>query len=51
MTLSTINQRSSTLPILETQEDSTGVAINNFSIYDADASFDNPDASYADVGD
>ncbi|CAH7058690.1 Cadherin domain-containing protein [Vibrio chagasii] len=31
---------------IETQEDSTGVAINNFSIYDVDASFDNPDAPY-----
>ncbi|MCW0469167.1 hypothetical protein OH492_09260 [Vibrio chagasii] len=35
--LSTISQRSSTLPILK-HEDSTGVAINNFSIYDVDAS-------------
>ncbi|EAQ52855.1 retention module-containing protein [Vibrio sp. MED222] len=31
---------------LETTEDSTGVAINNFSIYDIDANFDNPDAPY-----
>ena len=31
---------------IETQEDSAGVAINNFSIYDVDASFDNPDAPY-----
>ncbi|MEZ9659593.1 retention module-containing protein [Vibrio sp. 10N.261.52.F3] len=31
---------------IETQEDSSGVAIDNFSIYDVDASFDNPDAPY-----
>nr|WP_282449848.1 cadherin-like domain-containing protein [Vibrio sp. 1CM23M] len=31
---------------IETQEDSSGVAIDNFSIYDIDASFDNPDAPY-----
>ncbi|MFV8461535.1 retention module-containing protein [Vibrio campbellii] len=31
---------------IETQEDSAGVAINNFSIYDIDASYDNPDAPY-----
>ncbi|SBS25536.1 retention module-containing protein [Vibrio toranzoniae] len=31
---------------LETEEDSTGVAIDNFSIYDVDAIFDNPDAPY-----
>ncbi|MGI9874879.1 retention module-containing protein [Vibrio chagasii] len=31
---------------IETQEDSAGVAINNFSIYDVDASFDSPDAPY-----
>ncbi|WP_434565907.1 retention module-containing protein [Vibrio chagasii] len=31
---------------IETQEDSAGVAINNFSIYDVDASFDDPDAPY-----
>ncbi|MFA0297758.1 MULTISPECIES: retention module-containing protein [Vibrio] len=31
---------------LETTEDSNGVAINNFSIYDIDANFDNPDAPY-----
>ncbi|WP_407830031.1 T1SS-143 repeat domain-containing protein [Vibrio splendidus] len=31
---------------LETTEDSTGVAIDNFSIYDIDANFDNPDAPY-----
>ncbi|WP_060982486.1 retention module-containing protein [Vibrio splendidus] len=31
---------------IETQEDSSGVAIDNFSIYDVDANFDNPDAPY-----
>ncbi|WP_135382856.1 retention module-containing protein [Vibrio tasmaniensis] len=31
---------------LETTEDSNGVPINNFSIYDIDANFDNPDAPY-----
>ncbi|WP_299689035.1 retention module-containing protein [uncultured Vibrio sp.] len=31
---------------MEIQEDTTGLAINNFSIYDVDATFDNPDAPY-----